>query len=288
MISPRTTAGGVMLRIGVSASLFVVSGFLITKHVEHVQQVRTGNVPLAASVTSLHVQEQRLTSVLETQDIQAAMNDGSMKEIIASSVLPKEDTSTTVIAAVEQMRNVLEASGDIRSMKPITLDASPVAIQDPMPATRVHIEAVVTERGAKEFMALMSTLGTYTVNDVLLEHDRKALIALSDAGSVQSHSAVAAFLALPLTSFALDAPAYMDRLMAVLGAERSRVLLQSIRASEPLASTTTLLAGDIGTALQKAQLWPLPLSVLEQATHTRLDDKWQTIALHVLIYRTEQ
>jgi hypothetical protein len=273
------------LLLGVVGSLcFGLSIGLVRSGVNDVVTVRQQALPLLAELPTLRNRREILREQLELAELQAALRIGSADELVHAFVLPADDPSQKLQAALDIAANHWQRrglAGDIANFQAVEGPTT-----DGLRAVTVDFSIAVTEQGAAILQDFLQLSGALTVADALRPDERDALFARVEADSPTGIIALEQFLTTDLLAYAADPLAHEQALRRAMPQPLFQSQLLAISERSALRAARDLLGGEAGEDLRQAKLWPLPFVTPRQVTLRRGGATgWYQAKVQVELYR---
>lgn len=236
------------------------SGVLLYDQARTVGFLRSDALPLAQKVGEMEGRLQLLTRQVEQAEASAAEIASSPQEAVRSFVIPRGAPEARAVSLMDHLGVLLREQDQLKSLSAIEVtEASPTDLPDGVQARDLHVSAVMSADGWQALRRMLRLSGHVTVRDTLSQTDLDRLLAASERMNPAAAATLTEVLRMDLLAYAADPTAVEDRLLAALGSDASGAVSAALGSS--LLQDARALA-PIGTKLQQAELWPLPLMTL--------------------------
>ena len=268
--------------------LFVFGVALSLSMVREVAESKQEAIPLAAALLSLERRSALLKAQVEASELHAALQDGSLPELLHVYVLPTADAGTKrLLALFDTVRDVLARAHLLAHLSPVEVsDTLPSAAQEYSSLLRrtVNVSATVRRGGVETLLALFDTAGLLTVADALEPQDRTLILERTLGENPAVLPALQQFLATDLHVYTKEPKAFEERLTRNFSDEGSTALIHRLLDSTRMREVQTLLGGDLGSILRDQKLWPLPFIGIDEVHLKELPDGLFSLELKLSAY----
>ncbi len=277
------------LHLSVGGGLLVVSGFLLYGHAQAIAETKMVSLPLLAELPTLERTIDVLKEQSELSELEASTRVGSKMERIRTYILPETSDFDRTVALFELLRETFTKDQKLASLSDITFEDQ-VTRADGTIVRPLNVTLVIHQEALHQLSALLKLSGLLTVGDALTPDEIGLLLQRTEAENPAGIVALENFLSTDLLTYAQNTRLAEERLLRSFTSTTFVQSLQNVTRTSLLRDATSVLGGDIGTALSKYELWPLQLFSIEKSSMQPGNaEGWYTVSLRLLVHlRSEQ
>lgn len=253
------------------AALFLVTSvLLLVAHARAIRAVREIGLPAAVLLPSLEKRLAVLEEQVEVVDLQQAVTHGSVKEMIATFILPSRPDLDRVLLLFDVLRDHLQGAGLLRSMSAIhTGEEENIEGVAGIRATPLTFTVDVTQEGLRQLLGLLRLSGLLSVADALNADEIHQLLQMTEEEDPSSVSTIEHFLSAPLLQYAREPKAYEEQVGRSFASPGFDALFSDLLRHSVLAEAREILGGDLGRALAEERVWPLRFLTVDRVVLTQ-------------------
>lgn len=228
---------------------------LLLQHALRISAMRDSGLPSAMQLPTIERRMNVLKEQADAMELQASLVSGANDESLRAYVLPSDDKTDRLLAALDVLTRTLEKEHAMRAVSAIHVGDS-IAGTPAHTAIPVSLEADVTQDGLSALSSFIAYSGLITVNDVLSDSDRHLLLSLTEQENPAAVTSLEHFLGADLHSYARNPKAFEDQLMQSFSSDAFGMSLHQVILSSKLPDVVRFLTSDAGKALTSQQLLP--------------------------------
>lgn len=246
-----------------STMLLGLSIQLLTIHTDTVRDMRDIGLPAALVLPSIQHRMDILKEQTEMAELQTRISGNPNEEMLRMYVLPNDAAIDRLLATVDAVTLQLRREGSLSNLSAVqvgdatTTDVSTDDGQVTYTKTAINFEADVTEQGLASLFLFQDLSGYLTVSDALTTEEQSQLLHLTEEENPTAVTALEAFLATDLLTYAKAPQRFEDQLFKSFSSEAFMRTFHGIIQQSALMRITPVLSGSIGFTLETQKLWPL-------------------------------
>lgn len=268
-----------------SAALLLAASLQLRSQAGAIRAARDLSLPIAGGIPALERRLSVLEQETEAGRLHAQLRPGSPEEKVHLYVFPESGGADRALTFLEILRDTLAGRGELRALSTVDVaDGAALDAAGPLRAQRIALTVVLNEEGMASFLRAIPLTGLVTVADALSAEERRALILEAERVHPAAIAALGQFFAADLFAYARSPRAAEERLLASIPSEDFAALLRRTVGTSLLREAQEALQGDLGAALLREKLWPLPFLTLEEVTVEADDSEWLRASLILQAY----
>ncbi len=264
MISlPRFRRPSLRMQYLLSAMLLGLSIQLLTLHTDTVRDMRDIGLPAALALPAIQHRMDILKEQTEMAELQTSISGNPNEEMLKMYVLPNDTALERLLATLDAVTLQLRREGNLQTLSAVEVgEATPVDVStDDGPVTytktAINFEADVTEKGLESLFLFQELSGYLTVSDALTPEQQSNLLHLTEQENPAAVTALEAFLATDLLTYAKAPQRVEDQLFKSFSSDSFMQTVRGVIQQSSLTRIAPLLSGSVGSMLEAQKLWPL-------------------------------